>query len=113
MHTAYCIDRTGRRVSVSVSRAALDYNDDYVYCESDGEWWSNDDAMYCQHEDRYIDPITYNADYFTSDWDDEIYPNDQMCTTEDGHIVSVDEINENSDEWYKNDKDIYCRKETE
>jgi hypothetical protein len=36
-----------------------------------------------------------------------------MCTTEDGHIVSVDEINEHPDEWYKNDKDIYCRKETE
>jgi hypothetical protein len=48
-----------------------------------------------------------------SDWDNEIYPNDQMCTTEDGETVASDEIYNSFEKWYKNDKDIYCRKETE
>lgn len=113
MRTAYYINRYGHKIEVTVSRAALDYNYDYVYCESDGEWWSNDDALFCQHEDCYIDPITYKADYFMSDWDDEIYPNSQMCTTEDGETVAFDEIYNSFEKWYKNDKDIYCRKETE
>ena len=113
MREAYYMNSFGHRTTVLVSQAALDYNEDYVYCESDGEWWSNEDALYCECEGWYIDPITFRNEYFMSDWDDQVYPDNQMCTTEDGHTVSINEINNDEDEWYKNEKNIYCRKETE
>ncbi len=101
----------GRTRVERVSRVAVEYRDEFVFCPSDDEYWKEEDTFWCEYEGEHIDPKTYDKHYFRSEWDCEIYPNDLMCITEDGEAVSTEEIDD--DEWYKNDKDIYCRKENE
>lgn len=92
-----------------VSRIAVEYRDEFVYCSSDDEYWKVDDTFWSEYEGDHIDPKTYDRHYFRSEWDCEVYPNNLMCITEDDEHVSTEEIDD--DVWYKNDKDIYCRKE--
>lgn len=97
----------------SVSRVAVEYRDEFVFCNSDHEYWKEEDTFWCEYEGEHIDPKTYDTHYFRSEWDYEIYPNDLMCTTENGYTVSTEEIDNDADEWYKNEDNIYCRKENE
>ena len=88
--------------------------DGYVWCERDSEYWDADEAYYVEYEDNYVSPTTFEEDYFVSDWDGLIYPNDQMVSTIEDEIVSKDEIddhNSSSDEYkYKrNDFGIYMK----
>ena len=101
----------GRTRVERVSRVAVEYRDEFVFCPSDNEYWKEEDTFWCEYEGEYIDPKTYDRDYFRSEWDCEVYPNNLMCITEDGEAVSTEEIDD--DVWYKNDKDVYCRKENE
>ncbi len=78
--------------------------DEYVEC-ANGEYWSNDDIIWVESEDHYIDPDTYENDYFNSDWDCEVYHVDKLAETEDGEMVSREELDEHwelrDDVWFK------------
>ena len=75
-----------------VSDWAVEYGDDFVFCEGDNNHWHIDLAYFCEHEDVYISQRELdNGDYFISDWDLECYPADQMATLEGGETVSIDE----------------------
>jgi len=75
-----------------VSDWAVEYGDQFVFCDNDDEWWHIDIAYYCEHEDCYISQrgIEDNT-YFISDWDSECYPDDQRATTYSGETVSIEE----------------------
>tara|TARA_R110002110_G_scaffold83783_4_gene217475 strand:- start:72 stop:1673 length:1602 start_codon:yes stop_codon:yes gene_type:complete len=81
----------------------------FNYC-TDGEYWHEDSVRYCESEDQWISPKTFKADYFESDWDGEIYPNDQLCKTEDGESVSKDEI---GDDWVMDEFSVWKKVEEE
>ncbi len=75
--------------------------DVFVEC-TDNEYWHIDDAVYCEYESNFISPDDI-CDYFTSDWDGDLYPNDQMCTLTDGDVVSKYELDSHPGIWQKND----------
>jgi len=65
-------------------------------------------------EGSYISPVLLEEDYFVSDWDGEVYHNDQMVSTIEDETVAKDEIdghNYNSHEYkyVKNDFGIYMK----
>jgi len=70
-----------------------------VYC-TDGEYWRDEDATYCEFECEHISPNDMD-DYFTSDWDGELYPNSERVTATDAEDtefnVSKDEVEEDDD----------------
>jgi len=70
-----------------------------VHC-TDGEYWRDEDATYCEFEHEYISPNNID-DYFTSDWDGELYPNSESVIVTDAQDtefnVSKDEVEEDDD----------------
>ena len=75
-----------------VSDWAVEYGDQFVFCDNDDEHWHIDLAYYCEHEDCYISQRGIDADtYFLSDWDFECYPNELKATLENGDTVSIGE----------------------
>jgi len=75
-----------------VSDWAVEYGDQFVYCDDDNEYWHIDIAYYCEHEDCYISQRGIDAGtYFISDWDFECYPDDQKATTDTGDTISIEE----------------------
>ena len=75
-----------------VSDYAVEYGDQFVFCDNDDEHWHIDLAYYCEHEDCYISQRGIDAGtYFISDWDFECYPDDQKATLENGDTVSIGE----------------------
>jgi len=52
-----------------------------VYC-TDSEYWREEDTVYCESEGDYISPNDIDG-YFTSDWDNELYPNSERVTVTD------------------------------
>ena len=75
-----------------VSDWAVEYGENFVFCEGDNNWWHIDIAYFCEHEDVYISQRELDdGDYFISDWDLEGYPADQMATLEDGGSISIGE----------------------
>ena len=50
--------------------------------------------------------------YFISDWDGEVYPDDQMATTDTGDTISIDEA-EDDDLEYDEENNIWKKKEEE
>ena len=82
----YCEER--------VSDQAVEYGEDFVFCDNDDEWWHIDLAYFCEHEDCYISQRGMDdGDYFISDWDSECYPDDQKATTDSGETISIEEAN--------------------
>ena len=78
-----------------VSDWAVEYGDQFMYCDNDDEYWHIDLAYYCDHEDCYISQRGIDAKtYFISDWDFECYPDDQKATTDTGDTVSIEEAKE-------------------
>ena len=58
-----------------VSDWAVEYGEDFVFCDNDDEYWHIDLAYYCEHEDCYISQRGIDdKTYFISDWDSECYP---------------------------------------
>ena len=70
-----------------------------VYC-TDGEWWRDENVTFCEFECEYISPNDID-DYFTSDWDGELYPNSERVTVTDAEDnesnVSKDEVEDDDD----------------
>ena len=76
--------------------------DVFILCNDD-EHWHVDDVVYCECEDTYISPDSIDQ-YFTSDWDGQLYPNEVMCTLTDGDVVSEYELDSHQGIWQKNSK---------
>jgi hypothetical protein len=100
----WLVNGSGNYVTDNVSQYARDT--DYVYC-TDGEWWADGDAIYCESEGEHISPKDYEADYFISDWDREIYPNSVKCTLKDGSDVADSEIEDDKNTWEKNAQGVW------
>jgi hypothetical protein len=70
-----------------------------AYC-TDGEWWCDENVTFCEFECEYISPNNID-DYFTSDWDGELYPNSERVTATDAEDnesnVSKDEVEDDDD----------------
>jgi hypothetical protein len=93
----------GQHESVQVYEGIVHDGDVFIMC-TDGEYWHTDDVVYCEYEDNSISPDNID-DYFTSDWDGELYPNDQICNLTDGDVVSKYELDSHPGIWQKNDDD--------
>ena len=94
-----------------VATSVIEYGDDFIYCDTDGEYWDNDSAVYIESQDIWCDPITLEADYFECDWTAEWCHNDDMCRTEDGEKVCKQALDDHDEEWYLRKRDgIYYTK---
>ena len=93
----------GQHESVQVYEHIVHHDGTFIMC-SDHEYWHEDDVMYCEYEDEHISPDSI-GEYFTSDWDGELYPNEIMCTLTNGDVVAKIELDEHTGIWQKNDDD--------
>jgi hypothetical protein len=91
----------GHHESVQVYEGIISDGDTFILC-TDDEYWHQDDVVYCECDDTYISPDNID-EYFTSDWDCELYPNEVMCTLTDGDVVSKYELDAHPGIWQKND----------
>ena len=102
---------SGHSYTETVATSVIEYGDDFIHCDSDGEYWDCDSVTYIESEDIYVDPITLEADYFECDWTDEWYHNDEMCRTEDGEKVCKQALDDHDEDWYLRKRDdIYYTK---
>jgi len=99
----YRIGYGGQHEAVQVYEGIIHDGDVFIMC-TDDEYWHTDDVVYCECDDTYISPDNID-EYFTSDWDDELYPNEVMCTLTDGDVVSKYELDAHPGIWQKNDDD--------
>lgn len=109
INTVYYRGRWGVS-TMNVCDSALENSGDYVYCDSDGQWWKDDCVTYVNGE--AVDPLTLSEKYFQSDKDGEYHPDDTMITIEENGVllvVSTEEIDE--DDYEKGDDGIYREKE--
>ena len=95
----------GQHESVRVYERIVHDGDVFVEC-SDNEYWHIDDAVFCESQQEFISPDDI-GDYFTSDWDGELYPDDQMCRLENGDAVSREELDNDHNVWQKNEDDVW------
>ena len=110
MKEAYSIAQNGRKLTLHVSEYALEHSD-FVEC-SDDNHWHIDDAHFCESEDCFISPDCMD-EYFISDWDGELYPLSDLCTTTDGELVAYDEMKDSGDQWIKNSQNQWAKQEEE
>lgn len=96
----YRVDGRGNHQSIQVANQVVWGGDVFVLC-SDDEHWYIDDVTYCSYNDSYISPDDIK-NYFTSDWDGELYPNSVRCVTTDGDEVAEDELENDSGIWQRN-----------
>ena len=96
---------SGHKYREMVATSVVEYGDEFIFCDSDHEYWKSDDVTFVESEDIYVDPITLEADYFECDWTGEWYHNDEMCRTEDGEKVSKQGIDESDEVWTYNESD--------
>jgi hypothetical protein len=90
-----------------------DRDNNYVEC-TDGKMWPDDQVTWCESEEVWISPQTYqDGEYFQSDWDGEVYNKGVMCTTEDGEVVAEDEIIDSNDTWEKTPEGVWIKVEEE
>ena len=101
--TCYRTAYGGHRESIQVYEHVVHNDDIFIMC-TDDEYWHIDDVVYCECDDTWISPDDID-DYFTSDWDGELYPNEVMCTLTDGDVVSKYELDAHPGIWQKNDDD--------
>ena len=101
--TCWRVGYGGQHETVSVYEGIINDGDTFIEC-TDNEYWHIDDIVYCECDDTWISPDDID-DYFTSDWDDELYPNEVMCTLTDGDVVSKYELDAHPGIWQKNKDD--------
>jgi len=99
--TCWRVGYGGQHESVQVYEHVVHNDDIFIMC-TDDEYWHTDDVVYCECDDTYISPDNID-EYFTSDWDGELYPNEVMCTLTDGDVVSKYELDAHPGIWQKND----------
>jgi len=101
--TCWRVGYGGQHESVQVYEGIVNDGDVFIEC-TDNEYWHIDDIVYCECDDTWISPDSID-EYFTSDWDDELYPNEVMCTLTDGDVVSKYELDAHPGIWQKNKDD--------
>jgi len=101
--TCWRVGYGGQHETVQVYEGIIHDGDTFIMC-TDREFWHEDDVVYCEYEDVFISPDNID-EYFTSDWDGELYPNEVMCTLTDGDVVAKIELDEHTGIWQKNDDD--------
>ena len=77
-----------------------------------GETW-HDEYVLLTHNGKTISQEEYDDEYFTSDWDGDIYHTNMMVDYEDGSVISVLEVRgtgfyyycKDSETWKENDDD--------
>jgi len=109
--TAYAMNRNGHKEELTVSSWAVEEGDMFVFTTSE-EHWRIDDAVYCEADDVWVSPDCMDQ-YFTSDWDEELYQLDVMCVTTDGESVSKYELDSDSNEWKLNSQCLWEKEEEE
>ena len=109
--TAYTVDRLGNREELTVSSWAVQEGDMFVRC-TDRKFWHIDDVEYCEDEDEWISPDSRD-NYFRSDWDGELYHNDNVCTTTDGESVTYQELKDSDGQWKTNSQGEWYKEEEE
>jgi len=96
----YRVGYGGQHEAVQVYEQIVHDGDVFIMC-TDDEYWHIDDIVYCECDDTWISPDDID-DYFTSDWDDELYPNEVMCNLVNGETVSTYELDADGNDWKKN-----------
>jgi hypothetical protein len=81
----------------------------FMWCDSDDEWWHIDDVTWCETEEEWISPRRIDR-YFTSDWNDWLYPLAEACETVEGESVARDELDE---DWELNSDNLWEKKQEE
>lgn len=73
----------------------VEYGDEFIYCEPDGNYWHTDLCFYCEDEDVYVGKEGLDdGTYFISDGNGECYSSDQIATTDNGDCISIAEAEE-------------------
>ena len=105
MITCWRVGYGGQHETVLVYERIVHDGDVFVEC-TDNEYWHIDDAVFCESQQEFISPDDI-GDYFTSDWDGELYHNDQKCELEDGDTVSREELDNDHNVWKINDDGLW------
>jgi len=110
---SYCGDDTANHECTTVQTECSDYEE---YCEcctnqhtvitSSGETWLEQDTRVTANN-AVISIDEYNASYFTSDWDGEVYPDHQTAPLENGDVVSMTEAANHDDYYYCEDSGLW------
>jgi len=107
----WAVTRSGSFNRETVSDDARDSF--FVLC-TDGEYWNTDDAIHCEFTDEYASPREMqDGDYFTSDWDGEVYPMSQFCLLDNDESVSKQELDDHSGIWELNNKNTWTNVQEE
>jgi len=101
----------GQHESVQVYEHIVHDGDTFIMC-TDDEYWHTDDVVYCEYEDTWISPDNI-GEYFTSDWDGELYPDDQYCLLDCGKVVSQYELDNDDSTWIKGEGGMWSKEEEE
>jgi len=103
---SYCGDDEANDDMTTVQTSSSDYEQYCPHCVSNhtvttesGETWVDEDTMSTANG-ATISCDDYNSDYFTSDWDGEIYHNDRRADLENGDEVAASELLENGNYYY-------------
>jgi len=113
---SYCGDDTEVDDCTTVQTECSDYEEYCDYCTnqhtiitSSGETWLETDTRVTANND-VISVDEYNASYFTSDWDGEIYPDHNSAPLENGDSVSLTEIADRPDYYLCDDTGLWKEK---
>lgn len=112
----YCGDDTETDDCTTVQTECSDYEEYCEYCTnqhtiviSNGEIWLESDTRVTANGDT-ISIDDYNASYFTSDWDGQIYPDHNLAPLENGDVVSVTEAANHGNYYYCDDTGLWKEK---
>ena len=113
---SYCGDDTEVDNCTTVQTEVSDYEEYCEYCTnqhtivtSSGETWLESDTRVTANND-VISVDEYDASYFTSDWDGEIYPDYTQASLENGDSVSTTEAANHPDYYFCDDTGLWKEK---
>ena len=103
---SYCGDDEQNDEMTTVQNASSDYEEYCPHCVSNhtvtttsGETWYEEDTQ-TTADGQTISCDEYNDEYFTSDWDGEIYHYDRRAELENGDEVAASELVDNGNYYY-------------
>jgi hypothetical protein len=112
----YCGDDTETDDCTTVQTECSDFEEYCEFCTnqhtvviSNGEIWLETDTRVTANND-VISVDEYNAYYFTSDWDGEIYPDHNQASLENGDSVSVTEAANHGNYYFCDDTGLWKEK---
>tara|TARA_B100001093_G_scaffold266136_3_gene254545 strand:- start:3023 stop:4609 length:1587 start_codon:yes stop_codon:yes gene_type:complete len=113
---SYCGDDTEIDDCTTVQTETSDYEEYCSHCTHQhtvvtcsGETWLESDTRVTANGDT-ISVDEYDASYFTSDWDGEIYPDHNLAPLENGDSVSLTEVANHPDYYLCDDTGLWKEK---